>query len=452
MRINSCYSVHIIFSKERRLRPPDLKGEKMKKALSILLALIFALSIATVCASALTVGSGTQVIAEELGMIKTGLLGKPLKFSDTDFKTALGTQSFRKITVTKLPDAEDGVLMLGDRKLEAGQSVRRRSLASLCFIPASDAVTESSFCFTADELCGGAELRCTLKFIEKVNYSPEINTDTGVSTAVTTQQGISVWGVMKAEDPEDDDIDYIIVSYPKYGTLTLSKEVKGEFIYTPTGDYEGRDSFIFVARDEYGNYSKPEEVSVKITSRMCGVVYIDTRGARQENAVIAMTAMGIMDGKLIGDDMYFSPDDAVTRAEFIAMAMKTLGVRPNSQLKESFFDDNDDIPKSLMGYVATAQRKGIINGAFDGESLNFRPNEPITKYEASIIMAKLLGEENGDVSVSFENMQDIPVWARDEVGSMFRLGIFSAEECITRDATPTRIEVAEYLYRLSSVK
>ena len=424
----------------------------MKRVISVCMAIILVFSVFGVCVSALTVGSGTQVLANRIGMVKTGLLGKPLHFSDTDFKTDLGTADFDKITVTKLPDAKDGTLMQGDKKVTEGQSIRRRNLASLCFIPASVTVTETDFCFKVPGLCADAELSCTMKFIEKVNYEPKINTDIGVSTSVVTQQGISVWGLMEAEDPEGDDIDYIIVSYPKYGTLSLSDNVNGEFIYTPTADYEGKDSFIFVARDEYGNYSEPEEVSVKVTARMSNVVYIDTAGARQENAVIAMTAMGIMDGKLVGDDMYFSPDAEVSRAEFVAMAMKTVGMRANTQLKASFFDDNDQIPKSLVSYVATAQRKGIIHGSFDGESLNFRPNDPITKYEASIIMVSLLGEKNSDVSVSFENMYSIPVWARDEVSSMFRLGIFSATESITKEATPTKIEVAEYLYRLASVK
>lgn len=423
----------------------------MKKTISIILAVFLIFGSLGVCASALTVGSGTQVIASQLDMVKTGLLGKPLKFSDADFKSALGTQDFDKLTVTKLPDGEEGTLMLGDRKLSEGQTVRRRSLASLSFIPQSSAVTESCFSFTVEGLCAGAEITCTMKFIEKVNYAPKVSTDEGVSTTVTTQQGISVWGTMKAEDPEGDDIDYIIVSYPKYGSLTLSDSVMGEYVYTPNKDYEGRDSFIFVARDEYGNYSYPEQVSVKITERMSNITYIDTAGARQENAVIAMTAMGIMSGTQVGDDIYFSPEGSVSRAEFVAMAMKTVGMKANTQLKESFFDDNDEIPASLVGYVATAQRKGIINGSFDKDGLNFRPNDPITKYEASIIMARLIGEDSGDVSVSFENMSSIPVWARDEVSSMLRLGIFSENESISREAAPTRIEVAEYLYRLAGV-
>lgn len=401
----------------------------------------------TVGASALSIGSGAEVLAEEVKLIKTGLFGKPLKFSDTDFKTALCTADFKRVTITQLPEGSEGTLMLGDRKLAEGQTVRRRNLASLCFIPASASVTESGFKFTVDELCGGAELECIIKFVEKVNYAPKIDTDANTAVTVTTQKGISVYGDMSAEDPEGDDIDYIIVSYPKYGLITLP-ENDGEFIYTPSEDYEGRDSFTYVARDEYGNYSKPHKVPIRVTARMSPVVYIDTVGNREENAAIAMTALGIMSGTQVGDDMYFNPEGTVTRAEFVAMAMKACGMKANTNLKATFFDDNDLIPASLVSYVATAQKKGIVNGAFDGEGLKFRPNEAITKYEASIIMSALMGGAGDEVSVSFENMYSIPVWARDEVGAMYRLGIFQADESISAEATITRIDAAGYLYRL----
>lgn len=421
----------------------------MKKFISCVLAIVFTLGVFTVGASAVTLGSGVEVIASDVTLIKTGLYGMPLKFKDTDFKTALGTSEFGKITVTKLPDETEGSLMLGERKITEGQSVRRRNLSSLSFVPASLAVSESKFSFTVEDLCGGAEIVCVMKFIEKVNYRPEINTDEGVSLTVTTQGGISVWGDMTAEDPEGDDIDYIIVSYPKYGTLALSDTEAGQFIYTPGKDYEGRDSFVWVARDEYGNYSKTQEVSIKVIPRMSEIVYTDTLGLEEENAVIALTAMGIMSGTQLGDNMYFSPEKSVSRAEFLAMAMKVCGIRADTSLTATFFDDNDEIPAALVGYVAKAQKMGIVNGAFDGEGLKFRPNDAITKYEASIIMSNLIGGDKGDVSVSFDDMYSIPVWARDEVGEMLRLGIFDKGEKISGEETLTRIQTAEYLYKLA---
>ena len=425
----------------------------MKKIILIILTLTLIISAATVVVSAASLGSGAATVANDVNLIKTGLTGKSLSFSDTDFKAALGVQSFSKLTVVTVPEADEGVLTLGEKKVSEGQQIRRRNISSLTFTPASDDISEVSFTFTVDELAGGAELECVMKFIDKINYAPKIDTDAADTLSVTTQRGISVYGNLSATDPEGDAIDYIIVSYPDDGTLTLCDSSSGEFVYTPSADYSGKDSFVYVARDEYGNYSDAEEVNIRVIERMSEVVYADMEDSKSYNAAVAMTAMGIMSGKRMGDDMYFLPEEGVTRAEFVAMAMKCLGVKADTTLKETFFDDNDEIPKAYLGYVATAQRCGIVNGAFDGEGLKFRPNDAITKYEAAIVMSALIGAVTDEsASVSFDNMYSIPVWARSEVGAMYELGIFDREDASGAKDPLCREEVAEYLYRLSNKK
>lgn len=393
-------------------------------------------------------GSGIAVVATETNLVKTGLLGQKLVFSDTDFKSALGVSDFYSIKVESLPSSDDGVLMLGGRKVTEGQEIRRRNIASLTFIPSSAQVTESKFTFTMANTAAGAEIECVMRFIAKVNYKPEIDTDASETLSVTTQKGISVYGNMTASDPEGDDIDFIIVSYPKYGILKADGD---EFSYTPTNGYIGRDSFVYVARDEYGNYSKPAKVFVSVTERMSEVVYEDMTESKSYNSAVALTAMGIMSGTRVGDGMYFNPEGSVTRAEFVAMAMKALGIKADTTLTESFFDDNGDIPKALVGYVATAQRCGAVNGAFDGKGLYFRPNDKITVYEAAIVMSGLLGAGDAESQVSVSGLESIPVWARGDVSVMYELGIFNLTDSITVTDPLTREAAAECLYRLCEI-
>ena len=262
-------------------------------------------------------------------------------------------------------------------------------------------------------------------------------------------EGISVYGTLSAKDPEGDAIEYIAVVTPKHGTLSIAKDGSGEFCYTPNKDYDGNDSFVFVARDEYGNYTKAQSVSLKVTERMSEVVYVDMENSKSYNAAVALTAMGIMSGSRIGDDMYFSPEKSISRAEFVAMAMKTLGIKADTTLSSTFFDDNDEIPKSLVGYVATAARCGIINGSLESDGLKFRPNDNITKCEAAIIMANLM-EIKADSAVFSEitGIDTVPVWARGQVGAMYSAGIFSGEDASDINAEICREEAAEYLYRM----
>ena len=417
----------------------------MKKLIALCLTLFLSAGILTTGVSA-SFGTGAAVVAADVKLIKTGLRGERLSFSDADFKSALCLADFDTVTVTRIPSSREGALVLGGRRVGEGKAIKRQQLSSLIFMPASDGVTECSFAFTVDGYAGGAEIECLMKFIDKVNYAPKAGED-GSSASIRTQAEIPVYGRLSGSDPEGDGLEFIIVSYPARGIVRLTDSESGEYCYTPYDGFVGNDRFEYVVRDEYGNWSLPTEVSVRVNRRMCTTVYRDMEDRAEYNAAVAMTAMGVMDGSMVGDDMYFSPDEAVTRAEFVAMAMKCVGLRPDGELSASYFDDDKDIPVSLKGYVATAQRMGLIVGDFKDGELLFSPNDGITKYEAAKIMAMLIGAEESDEEEVFASDKGVPVWARAGVSAMCELGIFDAEEAATE--TATRAEVASYLYRLT---
>ena len=193
-------------------------------------------------------------------------------------------------------------------------------------------------------------------------------------------------------------------------------------------------------------------VSVKINERMCDTVYRDMTEREEYNAAVAMTAMGIMSGRQLGDDLYFDPDKTVTRAEFVAMAMKCLGIKADSTLTGTYFDDDAEISASLKGYIATAQRIGYVVGDFKDGRLLFSPDEEITKYEAAKLIAAMMdADEEGEESV-FATDDNIPIWARSSVAAMRSLGIFTADDNATLSDSVTRANVAEFLYRLSKIR
>ena len=421
----------------------------MKKLISLALALAITLSVG-VGASAFF-GLGAEVVAADVNMIKTGLIGQKISFTDGDFKSALTLADFKSITITEIPSSTEGTLLLGGRRVGKGRVIKRNNLGSLVFIPASDSVSECKFKFTVDGYAGGAEIECILKFIDKVNYAPEATGDSVGAGNITTQASISFYGNLDATDPEGDAIEYIIVSYPKRGILSIVEGESGRYCYTPTGKFKGKDKFTYVARDEYGNYSEPMTVSVRVSERMCDTVYRDMEEREEYNAAVAMTAMGIMSGRQIGDDLYFEPDQKVTRAEFVAMAMKCAGIRADSTLTSTYFDDDSNISVSLKGYIATAQRTGLVVGDFKNGKLLFSPDEEITRYEAARILATIIGSDaEGEESV-FATDNDIPVWARAGVYAMCSLGIFDGEDNASLSDNISRADVAEYLYKMSKL-
>lgn len=423
----------------------------MKKILLLLTLTVIALGAAVIPSSASYLGTGAEVIASDAPLIKTGLIGEKLVFSDTDFKSALASAEFKKIIITEIPSSADGTLTVNGRRAYNGQQIKRRALSTLVFEPASRDVCDVEFKFKVDEQ-ESAEYTCRMRFLEKVNYTPKLNTDTNETLSVITQKNISVFGKICATDPEGDELSVIVVSYPKYGTLELSKDSFGEFKYTPKSEFNGNDSFVFVVRDEYGNYTKPERASIKVTERMSNVVYVDMENSKSYNAAVAMSAMGIMSGTRIGDGIYFEPEATVSRAEFVTMAMKSLGIRADSTLEKTYFDDNSDIPLPLVSYIATAARIGAVSGSFDTDGLYFRPNDAITKCEAAIVMSNLMNiKADSAVFSEIEGISEIPVWARASVGAMYESGVFDYGDQTDMSAHVTRENAAEYLYRIAKI-
>ena len=423
----------------------------MKKIISLIITVSVMLSV--ICLGAVEAsaffGSGARVVASDVKMIKTGLVGQKITFTDGDFKSALVLSDFDTITITEIPSSTDGTLLLSGRRVGKGRVIKRKNLGGLVFLPASDGVSECKFKFTVDGYAGGAEIECILKFIDKVNYAPEALGDSVSASNIQTQSTISFYGNLDAIDPEGDAVEYIIVSYPKRGILSLTENESGRYCYTPVKGYTGKDKFTYVARDEYGNYSEPMTVSVKVTERMCDTVYRDMEEREEYNAAVAMTAMGIMSGMQIGDDLYFRPDEEVSRAEFVAMAMKCAGIKADSTLTRTYFDDDNDISASLKGYIATAQRTGLIVGDFKDGKLLFSPDEKITRYEAAMLMTNIIGANTDGEESVFATDSDIPVWARSGVYAMCSMGIFDSSDSTTLGEKITRADIAKYLYRLT---
>ena len=420
----------------------------MKKIIVFWLMLAMSVSMLGVTGEAF-LGMGYEMAASEVKVIKTGLLGQKITFNDADFKQAYAITDFQSVTVNTVPKSSEGTLLLAGRRVKEGQTVKRRNVAALVFVPASSEVTKVEFEYTLRYGSVEASGSCEMKFIDKVNYAPKIPEEKESSLSLKTQSEISVYGRLEGKDPEGDRLEYIIASYPKNGALTFTDKTAGTYKYTPKDSFTGYDTFTYVLRDEYGNYSEPCEVGIHIIERMSNEVFADMTDRSEYNAAVAMSALGVMSGRTLGDDKYFMPDETVSRAEFVAMAMKASGMRADSTLYRTFFDDNTDIPTALVSYVATAQRLGIVNGDYTESGLVFEPNRGITKSEAAKIIGSILGLAAGEEDEIYFDNASVSVTARSSVMAMFTLGIFDGEPkdfCGTD--VVTRAEAAEYLYRM----
>ena len=411
-----------------------------RRLLTLSLALILCVGCLLVPTAAERLSDATAAYAEDAMLIKSGYLGKTVSFREKDFKQALGTSDLKMITVTSLPDASEGSLLLSSSRVGKGDSIPASALDLLKFVPTNETVEESGFTFTAGNVAGGAEITCRIRLVEKKNAAPTVS---GGALSVLTQADISYFGTLTASDADGDGILFRVTSYPEHGTLTLIDRSTGNFRYTPDEGYTGKDVFSYVARDEYGHFSTESQVSVSVKKRSSSLVYEDLSDTEYELPAIALSDAGVMLGRLSGVGMYFDAEKTVSRGEFTAMAMKVAGIAPSPTAFDTSFDDNGKIPASVRPYVATAQRMGVVRGSFNGDGLYFEADRPVTASEAAVIVCKLMDVTCDESAAVFAMGGDVPVWAWSAVGTLHTMGALDEP---TSNEPLSRGEVACLLY------
>ena len=237
----------------------------MKKLLFVCVIFVFA-ALAALSASAEqspAVSPALNIIAADFDMAKSGLIGDEVVFSNDDFLRALNLSSIESVTVASLPDATAGRLLLGTTAVSSGQTISRINLGLLVFSPASEEKSVSSFEFYYDDC--PYTIKCNLYMLKNVNQSPVAAYPTGISPDASTNPNKSVSGKVTAYDPEDDDVRFTVISYPSHGLLIMNPYDDGKYTYFPDKNYNGDDSFRYVARDKYGNYSAAVSVALHVS-------------------------------------------------------------------------------------------------------------------------------------------------------------------------------------------
>ena len=344
----------------------------MKRLFLCILALIFTLSFTSLGVSALRLSYATDAIAaSEITLLKGGVTGQTVTFTDGDFRQALGVTTYPDITILSLPDAKEGVLKVDGLRITRGQVVRRTQIPRLEFTPSNDLVKEATFTFQAGNLSGGAPLTCVIRFSDKANDAP-----TAVGSAaqcITLKKNVSVFGTLYGYDPDGDDLTYLIIAYPKKGNLKILDASTGEFSYTPHSRFTGEDSFSYVVRDTYGNYSSLSTVTLKVGK---GTTEIDVGDL---DALAYFTQRNVLNTK--------NKYDLITREAFVVALLKTYGyLSPDGT---TFYDDSDRITPSAVPYLALATELGVLYGEYEGGELLAKPDAPITYQEACEMVYKL---------------------------------------------------------------
>ncbi len=152
------------------------------------------------------------------------------------------------LTAIKVSDPAHGTVVLSED-------------GSFVYTPASNYSGADSFTYKANDGTSDSNTATVSITVTAVNDAPVAVADSYTATEDTARSVSAAAGVLLNDtDTEDDDLTAIKVSDPAHGTVTLSDD--GSFVYTPTANYTGADSFTYKAND---GTSDSNTVTVSIT-------------------------------------------------------------------------------------------------------------------------------------------------------------------------------------------
>lgn len=359
---------------------------------------------------------------------KNALVGDTVTFSDQDFSVQNGDGiKLTSITITALPDPGAGTLTLGGQPLAADSVVEASALAGLRFQSLSQpSVTTTTFSFlpTFDD---GAQAQqpttVTLYLLTAANEAPIAR-----NMDLSTYKNVAITGYFDAVDSEGDTLTFQLMDTPARGAVTLAEDGSAKFVYTPYENKTGKDSFTYVAIDSAGNTSSEAKVTIQINKPDTKVTYADMEGDPAHKASIRLAEEGIFVGSYLNGEYFFDPDRPVTRAEFLTMAMATVGMAPLEDVTTTGFTDDAAIPTWAKGAVSAAVMAGVIQGSRDDSGAPvFDASENITQGEATVMLDQLLNLSDVPLEV-FSTQGSDAHWAGQAAANLAASGVIRVEE------------------------
>lgn len=329
----------------------------------------------------------------------TGVAGRSAALSCDRLEQSLGLEEggLEEITVTSLPEENNGILMVAAAPVEAYQTLGRDEIDRMYFIPSGNTLS-CSFDFIPK--CSRSVNASVVMTVTETQNMPPITTDASVETAA----GIAVRGRLRAYEPEGEDMSVKVLRTPQKGTVSFDGL---DFIYTPYTGQNGEDAILFSVEDSLGNASVQSTLTVSIGAAAERTGFADMRGNPSHYAAMMLDGAGVMSGEALGEARLFYPQRQVTRSDFLVALLSTGGWNDTLPVCVNTGLANDtEIPLWLKPYVKVALERGILVGE------SFASEQVPTRAEAVVWVFRAMGVRAvGSSSLACDDLSCIPEWA-----------------------------------------
>ncbi|MEY8402424.1 S-layer homology domain-containing protein [Oscillospiraceae bacterium 44-34] len=394
-----------------------------RRAAAPLLVLVLAFSLSFPASALFWNKKNAEPYVEDFS--KNGLIGSTIAFDAADFvvkpeKAAV----LNGITIDQLPDPGTGILNIGGQPLETGSYVDITALSGLRFQSAQNPTESTTTLVFTPSFSSGTQARqttVTVYLLTEKNAPPVAR-----NMELTTYKNVAITGYFDAVDGEGDALTFQLTSTPARGAVTLAEDGSSQFVYTPYENKTGRDSFTYIAIDPAGNASPDAKVTLRIDKPDTKVTYSDLTGHPAQKSAIRLAEEGIYVGRYVNGRYFFDPDQTVTRAQFLTMAMSVAGLEDLEGITLTGFSDDDAIPTWAKGAVSAALKAGVVQGSRDENGAPvFRAGSSISRAEAAVMLDNLL--EITDVPVAVFSNDGADHWAAQAAANLSASGIIQAE-------------------------
>ncbi len=375
---------------------------------------------------------------------KNALWGETIHFTAEDFAVqgGSGDVTLAAITLCTLPAAGSGTLTMAGQPLSEGSVVDQSALAGLCFQSTQQPSPEQTqFSFTPTFSTGdtGPEATATLYLLQQSNLPPIAK-----NMSLSTYKNVAVTGYFDAVDNDGDPLTFQLTSTPARGAVTLAEDGSSQFVYTPYENKTGKDTFTYVAIDSAGNTSPEATVSLRIEKADTKVTYADMDGNPSHKSAIRLAEEGIFVGQYMDGQYFFDPAQTVSRAQFLTLAMSTVGLEPLENASVTGFSDDASIPTWAKGSICAALKAGAIRGSSgeDGAPV-FDADAQITRGEASVMLNNLLNM--ADVPVDVFASSESTHWASQAAANLAAAGFTQSRTSAGLSDVLTRADAAQLL-------
>ena len=298
---------------------------KKSMLLSLTFTFVLTFMILSISSNAASFSPALEVISHNMQMDVSVISGNTLSLSEEIFKKELGTSFINKAQILSLPAEDFGILVCDEKTLSVGDSLSPSQLDSLSFIPTEINKSSNEICLKVSSCGIDYTVSCRIHILDRLNFSPVTNQE---NEALEVFSGVCSWGILSGFDPEGDEVCFEICSYPKKGTLTLTDSKKGKYVYFPRKNAEGRDSFEYTVKDEYGGRSAVCRVDINLNSDDEDIIYSDLTLDPSAHSAAVLSKLGIFKGEQFGGDYTFSPQKTMVTEDFLRIALTYLGISP----------------------------------------------------------------------------------------------------------------------------